>query len=1133
LGKGLGRASRPFIPFTVTVLLGMRSTLFNLLLLFALSSCQKNDDRLFVQVPSHVTGITFENTIQETDKLNIMSYEYLYNGGGTAVGDFNNDGLPDLFFTGNTVPDKLYLNRGAWRFEDVSAKAGLGTSSGWKTGVTVADINADGLLDIYVCRSGPGSDEDRANRLFINNGGDLPTFTEKAADFGLEAKGTYSTQASFFDYDRDGDLDMFLLNHAKITYSPFHNTSRLRNLRHPRYGNRLYRNDRGYFHDVSAEAGIHGSGINFGLGVSVSDVNSDGWPDIYVTNDYEEQDFFYLNTRDGKFRECLKESFRHISRFGMGSDAADFNNDGMPDVTVVDMLPQDHYRQKLLKGPDEYDKYMLLRDSGYHHQNMRNMLQLNLGNNASLAPQFSEVGQLAGVAATDWSWCPLFVDLDNDGWKDLFITNGYLRDYTNLDFLKYTFEDAKKDAAANGKAFDTMALIRQMPSTNLKNFCFRNSRELRFENVSTQWGFSDAAISNSAVYADLDNDGDQDVVVNNINQKPSVYRNNTKTDANHFVKIRLSALGTNRFAVGAKVFVRTDSINQMQENFPTRGFQSCVSNELLFGLGAEKSIQEIVVHWPNGNISSVKNAHADTTYHLKQPQVQIRHVAEHNGGAAKLFTASSITGLAFKHTENDFVDFKREYLLPYRTSSNGPCIATADVNRDGFDDVFFGGAKGQAGRLLLSKKDRGYITAPSQPWQVDAGCEDTAAAFVDIDNDGDHDLIVVSGGSEFSSDESTFLSDRLYINSGGGVFEKLPNVFPRERSNGSCVAYSDYDHDGDVDLFFGGRSLPGYFPLPAYSHLFRNDTQGGKVKFTDITPSHLRKPGMVNSAVWFDYDDDGWDDLVVAGEFTSILAYKNAKGQLMEEKNAVFPKLFGLWSKIVASDIDMDGDTDLVAGNLGLNIQFTASVDEPLTLYYNDFNEDGRIDPILCSYIKGVQGVYPSRDEMLEQLPHLKKKFVKYDQYAMASLTDILSPEEFKRAKSLKADHLESVIFVNSGKKSFSVSPMPIEAQVSRISDIVVEDFDGDELKDILIAGNYYPMRVQLGRMDAACGLLLKQSSRGTFEPASFRQTGFFASGDVRSMSTLNSPAGPAILLGVNDDSIRMYHISKIRPQYP
>lgn len=1090
-----------------------------------LFGCSKEDITQFTQLSSEETGITFTNHFEEDEEFNILSYEYSYNGGGVAVGDFNNDGLQDLYFTGNRLPNALYINKGNLRFEDITVKAGVAGRPHWKTGATVADVNGDGLLDIYLCYSGPGTNEQRTNELFINNGGDPPVFTERAMEFGLDAQGTFSTQASFLDADLDGDLDMFLLNHSKITYSPFFNTKVLRSKRHPQYGNRLYKNENGFFYDVSEESGIHGSGINFGLGVSISDVNNDGWPDIYVTNDYEEQDYFYLNLHDGTFKECLKQSFRHISRFGMGSDIADYNNDGLADVFVVDMLPEDNYRQKLLKGPDEYDKYTLLRDSGYHHQNMRNMLQLNMGAATDGNYAFSEIGQLAGISSTDWSWCPLLVDLDNDGWKDLFITNGYLHDFTNMDFLKYAFGDERENSRDFGKALDTMVLIKSIPSTKLENYCFQNRHNLTFRDVSSAWGFAEKCVTNGAVYVDLDNDGDQDIVTNNINDPVSVFRNNSeKIQGNHFLKIRFKGPTNNTSAIGAKVVIRCGDEQQVMELFPTRGFQSSVAHELTFGLGKTNSVDKVMVYWPDQKRTDIENLRADTLIVLDYDQAKPA-----SSGSPKIMNrlfeeVSEQINVSFKHTENQYIDFKVQYLLPYQLSAYGPCLAGADINGDGIEDFYVGGSRGQSGQLFLGSESV-FSLSKSQPWSEDTECEDTGALFFDADRDNDLDLYVVSGSAEFLPDENRLLQDRLYLNDGKGVFTKSKDMLPKEKSNGSFVISDDYDHDGDQDLFVGGRTLPGYYPLPAYSHLLRNDSKDGHTKFTDITPEFLLKEYILTTGTWADCNNDGWNDLILAGEFAPIMIVKNDNGILKMDTTTNLNNTFGVWSKIVAGDIDNDGDIDLVAGNIGLNTQMKASIQKPMVIQYADFNHDGKIDPILSFSIKDKMSVYPSRDEMLEQLPDLKKKFIKYADYANAEIDNIINPQQLKHAKTIKAQWLQSCLFRNTGNGKFETVPLPIEAQFSKVSGLLIDDFNRDGVMDILLAGNFYPYRVEFGRNDAGYGLLLAGATSGNFIPQFFGHTGFYADGDVRSMIKINIKEGSLIVCGTNNDYLKLFKV--------
>jgi enediyne biosynthesis protein E4 len=1094
------------------ILLSGRCILVSLLFLIG---CKQKNDTLFTLLKSSETGIDFTNTVEENNNLNILTYEYLYNGGGVAAGDFNNDGLIDLFFTGNAVDNKLYLNKGNWNFEDITASAGVKGKAPWKTGVALADVNADGLLDIYISTSGPGNEKQHCNELYINQGGMKPQFKEEASMYNLDACGTYSTQASFFDYDKDGDLDMFLLNHARITYNPFFNTRKLRSLRHPQYGNRLYRNDTEKFIDVSEQAGIHGSGVNFGLGISVSDLNEDGWPDMYVTNDYEEQDFFYLNQHNGTFKEVLKKSFRHISRNGMGSDVADYNNDGLPDVIVVDMLPEDNHRQKVLKGPDEYDKYNLLRDSGYHHQNMRNVLQLNLGNQPDSIPVFSEVGQLAGLSNTDWSWSPLFADFDNDGLKDILITNGFLRDFTNLDFVKYKYgNDAK-----NNKHADLLKLVKDLPSTKITNYIFKNNGNLTFDNKTAAWGLTEKSISNGAVYADLDNDGDLDIIVNNINQEAFIYRNNSDKSNSH-LKIALQGSKENPFAIGSKIWVTTDSAQQMQELFLSRGFQSSVTPILNFGLGNNKVINEIKVEWPDGKITLIKDLRSDTSLVLNIKSETVNRPQSSAEAKQTIFqNITSSSGITFTHHENEFIDYKVQYLLPYQVSRYGPCITSADVNSDGNEDFFIGGASEQSGRLFLMNKENSFRESDSQPWSKDSLKEDTGAVFFDADGDLDMDLYVVSGGSEFKPSQALELQDRLYLNDGHGRFQESLDALPKEISNGSCAVASDYDKDGDQDIFVGARSIPGNYPSPSHCLLLRNDSQNRIVKFTNVTPIALIKPGIVSSALWTDYNNDSWPDLILAGEFMPITLFENSKGSLLNKTiESGLSNTNGMWCRLMKADIDEDGDEDIIAGNMGLNSAFKTSENEPLVIYSGDYNNDGIIDPIVSTYIDHIQYPLASRDELLEQLPYLRKTFFNYDAYAKASMENILTNEQVEKSTQLKAYVLGTSIVENKGNGKFSVSSLPIEAQFSSCSAIVFDDFDSDGIKDILLAGNFYPHRVQLGRNDAGSGLFLKGKGKGKFIATMSKHTGFYAPGDIRSMCTLKNKAGERfVIVGVND----------------
>lgn len=1107
---------------------------FFILLLFC--SCGQ-EQKMFTRLSAAQTGIDFTNAITETKAHNVFTYQYYYNGNGVAVGDVNGDGWTDIFFTGNQTPSKLYLNKGNMQFEDITSKAGVEGKNAWRTGANMVDINGDGLLDIYVCYSGFGIDEDRANQLFINNGNGkdgYPTFTESAAAYGIEATGTYTSQSAFFDYDRDGDLDMFLLNHADEFYSPFFNTTRLRNLRHPYYGNRFYRNDDGHFTDISTAAGIYGSGINFGLGISVSDINSDGWPDVLVSNDFHEQDFFYLNQRDGTFKEVGQRVFAHMSRNTMGTDIADYNNDLLPDVAAMDMLPESHYRQKILQGADEYDKYTLMVDSGYGHQNNRNVLQLNRGLAADSLPVFSEIGQLAGVSNTDWSWAALLADFDNDGWKDLFVTNGYLRESTNLDFMKYEVATAYQQAAEKGLDLSTpesyarnmplYELVKKMPSTKIPNYLFHNKGDLTFSNETASWGLEEEGVSSGAAYADLDNDGDLDLIVCNNNDPVWIYRNNAAAVTRHnYIRVGLKANGNNRFGIGAKVFVTTDHFTQMQEMFPVRGYQSSVDYILNFGLGRQQKIQQVKVVWPNDSVTIVSHPAINTTITVSQEEQQ--SIAGRGEDRPVLFqdvTANS--HLDFVHIENHFVDFKREFLIPYELSRQGPRMSKGDVNGDRLEDLFIGGAAEQPGVLYLQVSDGKFKRAAVQPWTADAIHEDIGSLFFDADGDGDLDLYVVSGGSEWSG-AVPGLQDRLYMNDGKGVFERNRTALPQEAYSGSCVTAADFDQDGDLDLFIGARVIPGQYPLSAGNRVLRNDFDPatGQLQFKDVTSliggTDLFGAGMVTDAVWTDMDRDGWPDLVIAGDWMPVKIYRNESGKKMTDVSADWglDKSNGWWCKILPADVDGDGDTDFIVGNMGNNSQFKATGQQPLVTYAGDFNGDGKLDPLLTWYIQGVSYPFHSRDELIEQMPNLNKRFLRYADYAKASITDVISKEQAEKAHKLYIYTTQTSLLINDGKK-LVLKPLPVEAQFSMMNGILYKDFDGDGKEDILLSGNFFPYRVQQGRLDASIGTLLKGDGRGGFATVSRSVSGLYIPGDVRDMLEIKGKTRSVIVISKNND---------------
>ena len=1107
---------------------------FILSLIILFSSCHNETKTLFTEIlPSH-SHINFRNDIKENEDYNILTYEYLYNGGGVAVGDINNDGLTDIMFSGNMTSNKLYLNKGNFEFEDITDKAGVGGRAKWKTGVVMSDVNGDGLLDIYVCYSGPGTDAERTKELYINNGvkNGIPTFTESAKQYGLDAPGAYTTTVSFFDMDNDGDLDMFMVNHGDMFYNPYFNTEKLRATRNPRYGNRLYRNDNGHFTDISDEAHINGSGLNFGLSVAISDINNDGWADIYVTNDYDERDFLYLNNHDGTFNEVLTKAASHISEFAMGSDVADYNNDEKPDVLVLDMLPEDNHRQKMLKGPDTYDRYNMRVNHGFHYQQMRNTLQLNNGVDSSGVPLFSEVGQLAGVSNTDWSWSPLFADFDNDGWKDLFISNGILKDITNLDFVKYTSGYTANITETKGTKEEMWQLIQQMPSTKLHNYLFRNNGDLSFKNVTKDWGFTKSAVSNGSAYADLDNDGDLDLVINNLDDNATIYRNNSSGDTPaHFLRVRLKGENKNTYGVGAKVYIQTADAKQMQEEYITRGFQSSIDPVMHIGLGKDSIVQSVIVKWPSGKVSAMHNVKADALLMIEEDKAQKNDLIEpynstHNNAAVYLFedvTANS--GINFIHKQSAFVDFKISPLLPYQLSKIGPCIAKADVNKDGLEDVFIGASAEQESVLYLQTEDGKFVPSASQPWNVEKKYTNADALFFDADGDGDDDLYLVSGGADYALNSNNY-RDRFFENDGHGNFKQLDDALPAETVSGACVRAADINNDGLQDLFVGGRFKPGMFPEAPESFVLKNVSRQGHIQFvkdvsqTDTTLSH---PGMVTDAVWFDINKDGWKDLVVVGQFMPITIFENHNGKLIDATSAYnLSETNGWWCRILAEDLDKDGDTDLVIGNMGTNTQLKATAKEPVTVTYADFYGNGVIDPILCYYNQGKSYPWYSKDEVAEQIPSLQKKFLHYTDYADAQLTDLFTREQLQRASTVAIKTTQSLYLRNEGNKKFTIQPLPLYAQASVLNGIVPYDFGNDGNMDLVLAGNFYPFRVQMGPCDAAIGLVLHNNGKGEFTPLTYAETGLCLSGDVRNLIKVKGRNNFFIVAAKNNGAIQI-----------
>jgi len=1079
---------------------------------FLTGSAVFSQQPLFKLLPSKETNIKFSNDVNETESLNVLSYEYFYNGSGVAVGDINNDGLPDILFTSNMGANKLYLNLGHMKFKDITKDACpelSGRSGGWKTGVTMADVNGDGLLDIYVCYSGKTDNDTRRNQLFINQGNNK--FKEEAKAYGLDDPG-YSTQAVFFDYDNDGDLDMFLLNH---------NIKKIDNMELARYkdqtddlaSNKLFRNDGGHFTDVSKKAGIVQNPLTFGLGVAIADIDKDGWPDIYVTNDYNEPDYLYINNHDGTFTEKSKQMFRHISHFSMGVDIADFNNDGLPDVMTLDMLPEDNHRQKSLQLEENYESFALMQTQGLYKQYMRNMLQLNNGDST-----FSEIGQLAGVSNTDWSWCPLIADFDNDGYKDIFVSNGYLRDYTNKDFLRY-WGDYKIKKAMAGEPFLLMDLIKAMPSTQLPNYIFRNNHNLTFSNKQVEWGLDQATVSSGAVYVDLDNDGDLDLVVNNINQPASIYQNMSRENNNtNYLAVKLKGTGKNTNAIGAKVYVYTPGNLQYQEVNPNRGYLSCVSTTLNFGLGENKSVDSVRVIWSDQTSQLLASTKANQLLNIDYPTAP-KPYTPITATIKPVFTHSEPI-IAFKPEEITLNDFKRQLLMLFMYSKTAPVIAKADVNHDGLEDLFISGGQDSPGKIYLQQPGGKYREVNLMRGSNENIGTTASAVFFDANGDGNPDLYIAKGGYSLYEPNTPDLQDELYINNGQGNFVLSPNALPVLNANSkSCVRPCDFDGDGDIDLFVGGRVIPGQYPVTPESYLLIND---GKGKFT-AAKIPFNKLGMVTDAQWIDLNKDGRKDLVICGEFMPITILMNTPEGFKDKTTDYFDTpQNGFWSAISFADVNGDGEPDLIAGNLGLNTQIHASEKEPAELYFADFDNNGSIDPFFNFYLQGKSYPFISRDELNEQIYPMRRKFSSYKAYADATMNDIFSPADLAKAQKLTVNETKTTLYLNQHDK-FKAVELPVQAQFSVVNNILTGDFDHDGHIDILMLGNHSDNRLKLGSFDANYGCFLKGDGKGGFQYISQPASGLSVVGDVKSAVETKINNTPYLLIGLSDGALQFY----------
>jgi len=1085
----------------------------------------KAQQTLFQLLSPAQTGIDFSNEIDENESLNVLAYEYFYNGGGVAVGDLNNDGLLDVFFTANLKSNKLYLNLGGLKFKDITAEAGAelaGRKGNWKTGVSMADVNGDGLLDIYVCYSGKGDDGTRRNQLFINQGnsGKSVRFVEQASQYGLDDPG-YNTQATFFDYDRDGDLDVFLLHHNVKKYDNME-LAKLHDETDELAGSKLLENQNGHFVDVSKQAGIHQYPLTFGLGMAVADINLDGWPDIYVTNDYNEPDYLYINQKNGKFLDQTQASFRHLSQFSMGVDIADFNNDGLPDLMSLDMLPEDNRRQKLLQLQENYESFELMVQQNLQKQYMRNMLQLNNGDGT-----FSEIAQTAGVSNTDWSWAPLLADFDNDGYKDLFITNGYLRDYTNKDFLKY-WGDYKIRKAIDREPVQLMDLVKAMPSTKIPNYIFRNNHDLTFANKQADWGFQTPSISNGAAYADLDNDGDLELIVNNINEPAFVYQNLAREQTkNAYLQLRLLPTTGNKQAVGAKATVYANGTLQYQELNPVRGYLSSQPLTLHFGLGTATTIDSIRVVWPDQSVQKLTNVPVNQLFVVRQ---------EAGLGKAGAMPVPKPTNPIFvnvdpvlPHTHEGYVenDFKRQSLMLWMYSHTGPVLARGDVNKDGLDDVFISGDQQKPGNVWIQQKTG--ADAFKKIAGLTIGDETVsaiaAAVFFDANGDGYDDLYVAMGGYSLFEPNTPSLQDQLYLNNGRGNLSLSKTPLPDlSASSKSCVRPGDFDGDGDLDLFVGGRIIPGRYPETPTSYLLENVGNG---QFRTVA-APFANAGMVTDAQWADLDNDNRPDLLLCGEFMPVKIYLNTKTGFVDKTTQFFANdESGFWHSLTVADVNGDGKKDLIVGNLGTNSQIKTAPNEPADLYYADFDGNGSIDPFFCFYVQHKPHPFVSRDELNDQIYGMRRRFGFYKDYANASLTDLFTAEELTPAKKLTVSETRSVCFLNKDNR-FDKHVLPLQAQFSPVTSSVVQDFNHDGHMDVLLLGNKSDNRLKLGSMDANYGCLLTGNSTGDFTYMSQPGSGLSVVGDVKSVLGLRVRQTPYLMIGAFNQPLQVY-----KPQQP
>ncbi|MBX2896213.1 MAG: VCBS repeat-containing protein [Cyclobacteriaceae bacterium] len=1096
----------------------MKTAAISTIVLFVLCvvACkEKKEDTLFKLLDEDFTGIDFNNKIFESDSFNILTYEYIYNGGGVAAADFNNDSFIDLLFTGNQVSNRLYLGKGNMKFTDATQASGLFSESKWSSGVSVVDINNDGLLDVYVCATAHPSEELRKNMLFINKGIDsngIPVFVDEAKAYGLDFNG-HSITSAFFDYDKDGDLDVYILVNVKLNNVPTTFRAKIEDGSSAN-NDRLFRNEgNGKFTDVTLESGIRYEG--FGLGLAIQDFNDDEWPDIYVSNDYLSNDILYLNNTNGTFTNATSQLLGHQSQFSMGNDVADINNDAQPDIITLDMLPENSERKKTTIGNKSYQNNINNDTYKYQYQYVRNMLQLNNGVKSGI--KFSEVGQFSGVYQTEWSWSPLFADFDNDGYRDLVITNGFPKDITDKDFANYRAQLI--NIAPPGFLVDSIPIVK------IPNYAFRNNGDLTFEDVSALWGLNQASFSNGAVFADLDNDGDLDYVVNNINGAAFVYENqlNKKTEptASNFLRIEFDGPKHNLNGLGTKVYVYANGLLQYHEHYPYRGYLSSVEGTAHFGLGTSVSADSIKVIWPDGSEQILRSVPANQELIVHHQDATPKRAQPHSNN--HLVTEASVeSGIQYKHSQTDIIDFNIQRTIPHKFSQFGPALAVGDVNGDGRDDIYISGATNRSGQFFI-QGGNGKFKAGQKINGSNEFTEESTALLFDFDNDGDQDLYLGKGG--FELEEGTAYQPNLYINNKGN-FMLSNGLLPEINISTSCVRAADFDRDGDLDLFIGGRVIPGKYPLPPRSYLLRNEN-GKYVDVTEAVCPQLVSLGLVTDAIWSDYDNDGTPDLIVVGELMSVTLLKNTSGKL-SRINSGLDNYVGWWNSIVGADFDQDGDIDYVVGNLGLNNSYKVSDNRPMRVFAKDLDSNGSIEALMFCYSKmadGTEQLCPIHfwDELNQQSPRFRRQFTKYKHFSKSTWETLLSAEDKKDAYIKDVNYTASAYIENLGNGNFKLDALPVETQLAPVNGILATDINGDSWLDILLIGNDYGNEVFIGRHDALTGVALLNNKQGRFTVEQTSNSGFYVPNDAKALVQLSRPSGDLIVASQNQDSLKVF----------